>query len=206
LKDFGIKLGNDLVVDKVRHNFIDIREVIPEYTAHPIVQKLLDEHVDMIMPFSRSVQKTEATLKNVSQTVFLQTSRDTGYGIVNFKEKNPAYQKGVDTAPPVPLAVACEWTPTDAPDKKSRLVVFGGSSFLTNHYVEALGNLDVAINTFDWAAQQENKISIHPKDEDNRVLQFSAVGANLVFYLVVVIIPLAILLAGILVWNRRRSL
>jgi ABC-type uncharacterized transport system involved in gliding motility auxiliary subunit len=203
LKEYGVKLGNDLVVDSVQHNFMDSREVIPNYLNHPIVEKLASDHINTLMPSSRSVQKADPTLKGVTQTVFMQTS-GTGYGVTD--GKNHSYRKGLDTAPPVPLAIACEWVPADAPTKKTRLVVFGTSSFLANHYVAAGGDLDVGLNTFNWVSEQENKISIHPKEEDNRMLQFTNVTAHFIMYLTIFILPLIVLVTGTLVWYRRRSL
>jgi ABC-type uncharacterized transport system involved in gliding motility auxiliary subunit len=108
------------------------------------------------------------------------------------------------------MAMACEWTPTDpaaaAANKKTRLVVYGGSSFLTNQIVQQLGNQDLGLNAFNWATLQENKISIHPKEDDIRVVNLSNVGANVVFYLAVIIMPLAVLASGGILWYRRRSL
>lgn len=205
LKDYGVKLGNDMVVDSERHNFVDLREVIPEYVSHPIIEKLQSGQIFCLMPVSRSVQKVDPALKGVIQNVFLQTS-NTGWGVVNMKQKNLVYHAGTDTKPPVPLAMACELVSTDGSAKKTRVVVFGTSSFITNHYLEAAGDLDVALNSFSWAAEEESKIDIHPKEEEVRTLTLSAVASNFIKYLCVVIMPLAVLGFGGFIWYRRRSL
>ena len=210
LKDFGIKLGNDLVVDPTRCIYPNPGMVIPQIMYHPIVEKLSEEHVDTFMPFCRSVQKVDAILKNVTQTVFLQTT-DKGWGVTNMKEKRLAFHPGVDLKGRAPIAMACEWVPSGAttakaPDMKTRLVVYGGTSFITNQFVQQMGNLDLGLNAFNWVAMQENKISIHPKEEDARVMNLSNVAANAITYLTVWIMPLSILVIGGLIWYRRRSL
>lgn len=205
LKDFGIKLGNDVVIDQTSYAYPDVRSLIPQYGFHPIVEKLSDNHVATIMPFSRSVQKVDPLLKGVNQTVFM-SSTDKGWGETSLKDKNLKYDAGVDLKGPVPVAMACEWTNPENAAKVTRLVVYGNANFFTNQFLQGPGNLDVALNTFSWAAIEENKISIHPKEEDDRVLTLSNVTANLIKYLTVWIMPLAVLAAGGFIWYRRRSL
>jgi ABC-type uncharacterized transport system involved in gliding motility auxiliary subunit len=126
--------------------------------------------------------------------------------MTDFKAKTLKYRAGSDTQGPVPLAMACEWTlPSDAA-KKARVVVFGGSNFLSNQFLQAPGNGDVGVNSFSWAAEEENKISIHPKEDETRSMNISNVGASFIYYLTVWIMPIAILALGGWVWYRRRSL
>ncbi len=205
LKDFGIKLGNDLVVDETSYAFPDVRVVIPQYLSQSIVEKLADGHIATLMPYTRSVQIQAPALKDVIQTPFMQTT-DKGWALNDLKTKTLKFHAGVDAKGPVTMAVACEWTlPADA-SKKARVVVFGNSNLFTNQFLQGPGNLDVGLNTFSWVALDENKISIHPKEDDMRVMNLSNVGANFIYYLTVWVMPLAILALGGWVWYRRRSL
>jgi gliding motility-associatede transport system auxiliary component len=206
LKEYGVKLGDDILVDTTMSIPPDPRNLVPQYVSyHPIIQKLSDSHILTIMPFMRSVQKTDPGIPGTTQTVLLQTT-DKGWGQTDYKARKWVYKPGKDTKGPVPMAIACEGASSGKPDSKTRLVVFGGSNFLTNQFLQAPGNGDLGINSFSWAAEQENKISIHPKEDDVRVVNLTTVSANLMFYLAVVLIPLAALLIGGIVWYRRRSL
>ncbi len=205
LRDFGIKFGNDVVVDTTSYYFPDVSQVVPQYSSHEIVAKLSESRISTVMPFSRSVQKAKPELSNVTQSVFLQTT-DKGWGEVNLKEKPLKYDAGADTKGPASLAMACEWAPPELAGKKSRVVVYGSSSFLTNQFVRVLADLDLGLNAFSWAAEDEKKISVHPKEEDVRPLNLSNVGFNLIKCLTVVLMPLSVLVAGGLIWYRRRSL
>jgi len=167
------------------------------------VEKLSSSHISTDIHFGRSVQKIAPALKGAAPTVFLQTT-EKGWGETNLKR--PKYDAGVDTKGPVPLAVACEWAPPELAGKKSRVVVYGSSSFLSNNFIHFSGNLDLALNSFSWAAEDENKISIHPPDDDIRVLNLSNVGANAVKYMTMILMPLAVLAVGGVIWYRRRSL
>jgi ABC-type uncharacterized transport system involved in gliding motility auxiliary subunit len=204
LKDYGIKLGNDVVVDFTMSIPPDPRNIVPQYSGHPIVDKLSTSHVLTIMPFTRSVQTTDPGLKGATTTAFMKTTSN-GFGETNLKSKALKQGPG-DLKGPVPIAVASEYSLPDNPSKKVRLVVYGGSNFLTNQFLQAPGNGDVGLNSFSWAAEEENKISIHPKEDDVRMINMTTVSANLMFYITVILIPLGTLIAGGIVWYRRRSL
>jgi ABC-type uncharacterized transport system involved in gliding motility auxiliary subunit len=204
LKGFGVKLRNDVAIDTTSFMPPNASAVIPVYGSHPIIEKLIQNHVPSLMVFSRAVEKVDAGLKGATPVVLLQTT-DNGWGMTNLKEK-PVFHQGVDVKGPVPMAVVSEWLLTDGSGKKARLAVYGNSNFFSNQFSGTFGNLDLALNTFGWLAEQENKISIHPKEEENRILTLTNVSASFILYLTVFIIPLGALFAGFMVWFRRRSI
>ena len=60
--------------------------------------------------------------------------------------------------------------PEDTQKPETRIVVFGDSDFASNGYLGIPGNRDLFLNSVNWLAQQENLISIRPRDpEDRRV-------------------------------------
>ncbi|HJT23514.1 MAG TPA: GldG family protein, partial [bacterium] len=79
LKDYGVSFGNDMAIDPTRCLPTDPRAVVPQYSYHPIVEKLSSDNIYMVMAFSQSVQKVDPGIKGVSQTIFLQTT-DKGWG------------------------------------------------------------------------------------------------------------------------------
>ncbi len=205
LNDFGIKLGNDLIVDQTSYAFPDVRVVIPQYLSQPIVDKLSENHIASMMPYGRTVQGQTPALKEVTQAPIMQTT-DKGWALKDLKAKSLSFRAGIDTKGPVTMALACEYVlPTDA-TKKARVVVFGDSNFFTNQFLQGPANLDLGLNTFSWAAVVENKITIHPKEDSMRVMNLSNVGANFIYDLTVWVMPIAILALGGWVWYRRRSL
>jgi ABC-type uncharacterized transport system involved in gliding motility auxiliary subunit len=104
-----------------------------------------------------------------------------------------------DTPPPA------EGTkPEDAPKPETRIVVFGDSDFVANQYLGIPGNRDLFLNAVNWLAQQENLISIRPRDPEDRRVTLTSDQERLIFWLTVVIIPGLILFAGVQAWWRRR--
>ena len=204
LGDLGVKFGRNVVLDKTSFAYPDLVNVIPQYLPHPITEKLSDGKVFVVLPFCRSVQKETPLLKDVTQTPLLITTA-AGWGETDMKSPKPSFGPG-DLKGPVTMAMAFEGSPAGKSDIKFRVAVFGTSSFLINAMANAPGNMDLAVNAINWAALQEGKISIRPKEDDQRVMNFTATTANALKILVLLVLPLLALGTGIYVWYRRRTL
>lgn len=204
LKEFGIKVDNDLAIDTTSYLPPNPSAILPQYMSHDIVQKLSDNHLPVLMVFNREIEKVDAGLKGANSTVLMQTT-DKGWGVNNLKEQ-AVYHPGVDIKGPIPIAVASEYVLPDGSNKRARVVVYGNTIFFSNQFSSTLGNLDLGLNTFAWLGEQENKVSIHPKEEDNRVLNLSNVSAMLIVVVTIILMPLGALVAGFVVWFRRRSI
>src|SRR6185312_9315838 len=92
----------------------------------------------------------------------------------------------------------------DAPKPEARLVVFGDSDFAGNSGLGIQGNRDLFMNTVGWLSQQENLISIRPKDADDRRLTMTAAQQTNVTWLSLFIIPGLVFFTGVYTWWRRR--
>jgi gliding motility-associatede transport system auxiliary component len=88
---------------------------------------------------------------------------------------------------------------------EARLVVIGDSDFVTNSLLGVQGNRDLFLNTLNWLSQQENLISIRPKDPDDRRITLTADQQRWVKLLALLVLPAAIFGAGIFNWSRRRG-
>ena len=93
-------------------------------------------------------------------------------------------------------------SPTRKPE--TRIVAIGDSDFASNAALGVQGNRDLFLNTINWLAQQENLISIRPRDPEDRRITLTADQERRIFYLTVLIVPGLILLAGVQTWWRRR--
>lgn len=93
----------------------------------------------------------------------------------------------------------------DDPPLQARLAVFGDSDFASNSAVGIQGNLDLALNTINWLAQQENLIAIRPREPEDRRITLTADQQWRIFWLSVVLLPAFIAGAGIYTWWNRRG-
>jgi ABC-type uncharacterized transport system involved in gliding motility auxiliary subunit len=226
IKDWGIDVGTNIVVDvsgmgQLLGTDVSV-PVAAKYDTHPITDRF---NLLTAYPLARSVTSIEGGVNGHSAQNLVSTSKNS-WAETDIKRLTTSGQvereldKG-DKAGPVSLAAAVSATATDAPTPapapgdspakasdapkpESRIVVFGDSDFVTNGYLGIPGNRDLFLNSVNWLAQQENLISIRPKDPEDRRVSLTADQAKLIFWLSILIIPGLILAGGVQTWWRRR--
>ena len=198
-EDWGITLGNDLVVDLQLQTGSEA--VAASYGHHAITEKM--EGVATIYPTSRSIQ-TSNEVENVTFTPLAMTApfntswAETDLELLEQGEVEPNEEE--DIPGPVTIALAAENYETG-----SRLVVFGDSDFASDNAFYTQRNGDMLINSADWATEQEDMINLTPREQTSRFLlpPFPAY-INLVILLTVCILPGLMLGAGAWVYFARR--
>jgi ABC-type uncharacterized transport system involved in gliding motility auxiliary subunit len=199
---YGIDLGKDIVVDAYGYQAFQNAyfAVGYNYATHAITQKMSTMGTGFQGARSVSADSTAGTDYTKTQLI---TTVDQSWGetdMASIQNNSVKYDQGVDLAGPVPLAVVATGNTTNA-----RLVVFGDSDFATNAYYGFYGNSDMIVNSIDWAAKQENLISLTPKTTVTRTLvQPKAYTMGLILLGSLVVLPGIVLAAGIGSWLTRR--
>lgn len=88
---------------------------------------------------------------------------------------------------------------------EGRIAVFGDSDFASNTYYNLSGNGNLFLNTVNWLAEEADLIAIQPQTASPRTIHLTPSQGRLIFFVSLIILPLAILITGISVWLRRRS-
>lgn len=199
MSDWGIQINNDFVIDPNSQYFA--QAVANEYGDHPIVQKLAG--LITIFPSSRSITSSATPPANITLTTLVWTNAQA-WGetdLEGLQQNQVTFNEGTDLPGPVPLAIAGSNSVSNG-----RIVVVGNSSFPITKYYSAFGNGDFIINAIDWAAQQDQLISLTPKKATQRFLvPPQNVIMNLLVLGSVFLMPGLILLTGIIVWVQRRK-
>ena len=212
LHDWGITADDDVVLDvSGMGRLIGADESIPvaaSYPSHPITQnfQLLTAY-----PLARSMTPVDGGVNGHTAQRIVETSRSS-WGETDLKALaagQPAKQDPADKPGPVALAAAVSAPAPNAAGKdgkkpETRIAAFGDSEFASNAFLGVQGNRDLFLNTVNWLAQQENLISIRPRDAEDRRITLTADQETRIFYLTVLIVPGLILLAGVQTWWRRR--
>ena len=77
-------------------------------------------------------------------------------------------------------------------------------TFASNSVLGIEGNRDIFMNTVGWLSQQENLISMRPKEADDRRLTLTATQQNNLTWLSLLIVPAVVFGTGVYSWWRRR--
>lgn len=208
LREWGVVLGNDVVIDRSRT--LTGRELfITEYEPHPITEKLAGSSSIFYMP--RSVEPlqrhgAEAQAADRARVRVLATSSPRGWAETDWHQTPMEYNPERDKAGSISVAAAVERglpEDLDARIRPTRMVVFGDASFVSNAGM-AGANMDFFIAALDWLLEREDLISIAPKMVGTKQLVLTGneivwLGVSLVFGL-----PLIFALIGSIVCLFRR--
>jgi ABC-2 type transport system permease protein len=88
---------------------------------------------------------------------------------------------------------------------ETRIVVFGDSDFASNRYLRTLYNLDLIMNAVHWVTSHESGITLRPKIRETVQFPLPINSSVRAFYGVGLLLPELLLIAGGIVWLRRRS-
>lgn len=196
---WGITLDDDLVVEPNSSNFLVA--VSFRYGQHPITDRM--QNIASIFPAARSLSLAAAGEATRTQTGLVYTS-DNAWGETDLgflrAQASPDFTAGADLLGPLTLAAAGE-----DPASNARVVVIGDADFASNGFFQQLGNGDLLVNSIDWAAGQESLISLTPRAATQRyVVPPSVQVTGLILLTTVVLMPGAVIVAGIYVWAQRR--
>ncbi len=208
IKNWGVDMKDGFVIDPKNYFMTDPgTPVIEKWETHQITQDL------PFVFFSRvgNISPLEGKIENVQVDILANTSPDS-WRETNIDSDKVIFDEGQDEEGPLPIAVAIQETATEEvaegeeQEKLTRIVVVGDSDFAINIYTESLGNLDFFLNAINWLAEDEDLISIRPKESTANSLELTGSQIQFIFYTTVVIMPLTIVVIGIVVFVYRRRL
>jgi len=210
LSTYGIKLGNDIVIDPTNA----VPMVGPEtliandYGSHPIVRPLSEEGLPVVFPLARSVFKPEKAPEGYTESMLVDTSKD-GWGETSLKKLEAVQKDKEDTPGPVPIAVSVEVAKKEkdakAPVKPFRLVVVGNSRFAANGSIANGGNANLFLNAVSWLAGQERLVGIAPKTPEQAALTLTHSQVTRIGLFATLGMPAVAVVIGVWVWYRRRD-
>jgi len=93
-------------------------------------------------------------------------------------------------------------------EKDIRIVLLSSVYVLADtNLINASWNMDFTLNVFNWLVNRQNVVSIGSKLMANNTLAISDMSTALTLgALVIVALPLIVLVAGVVVWIKRRRL
>lgn len=207
LNEWGITLTDGIVIDPSKAFFGDVAApVVEKWESHQITEGLSAA----FFPGVQMATKNEKAPENILTSDLGKTSNDSWLE-TNLGTEKVKYEADTDKKGPISIGAAAHKTTTvkegdqDVVKEGLRVVAIGDSDFAVNGFESFLGNQDLFINSVHWLAQEEELISIRPKEEDKRTVALTGTQGRVIFYTTVVIMPLVIIGIGIYVWMRRRK-
>ncbi len=212
LSQWNVKVENDLVLDVsgIGQQIFGTSASMPlsvDYPEHEITKDM--KGMATIYPLARSVSvipkqgiSADVIINSLPQSWSYRGKLDN---ITDVKPDPSRDVKGpISMGVAVKISVEEEKKDVSTPpqeDKKPlkeiRIVVVGNSSFVSNKYLSFQGNSDMFLNMINWLGQQEDLISIRPKNPEMHQLDLTGKQSILIALATLVVFPLLVIITGI---------
>lgn len=202
LQSWGVTLDNDMILDLNPVGQLaglgPQVALVTTYTTQPIVAQMRGSAVGF--PLSRSLDIKNADKTNVEK---LFDSSSTSLATSNLSSPEVSVADPKNRKGPLTIAAAGTYN-TGKPNSQGRFVVTGSSSWAANRFLGFNGNSDLALNAVNWLSSDEDLISIKPKPPEDRRITMTRAQLTLVRATSQFVLPLLVVIAGTLVWWKRR--
>lgn len=221
LSDFGVEVGEDIVVDPGNPlPFFGAETIfVNVYGSHVITRPLDQAQLPVIVPMARSV-RAAADTEGLQVTELMLTSIE-GWGEGDLEHLDQVAKDDSDLQGPVSIAVAVAAAEDDgdaagvedgsgepaideAPVAGLRLVVVGDSDFVSNSQLQQVPNATFFGNTLNWLVERETLVGIPPKQPEQTRLSLTQSELSRLSWLVLLGLPGLAIGLGVAVYLQRR--
>jgi ABC-type uncharacterized transport system involved in gliding motility auxiliary subunit len=202
LASWGVTLDKDLILDLNPIGQLaglgPQVALVTRYASQPIVDDMKGTATGF--PLARSLAFKNADKTSVQKLFDSSASSlaTTNLSSSAVNVNDPKNKKG-----PLTLAAAGTYS-TGKENSQGRFVVIGSSSWVANGFITFNGNDDLAMNTINWLASDEDLISIRPKQPEDRRITMTKAQLSWVRVTSQFLLPLVVVVAGVSVWWKRR--
>ena len=202
LQSWGVTMDKDLILDLNPIGQLaglgPQVALVTSYGSQPIVNDMKGTATGF--PLSRSIE-----IKNTDKTSVQKLFDSSGTSLATSNLRSPAVNVNDPKNKKGPLTIAAAGTYNTGKEKsQGRFVVVGSSSWIANRFLDFNGNSDLATNTVNWLASDEDLISIRPKKEDERRITMTRAQLGWVRAISQFLLPGIVVVVGIGVWWKRR--
>ena len=208
LASVGIRVDDDIVVDPLLRLFggSPINPITSNFDPSSPLAK--DTRMQVVLPLTASVELEEKLPDGVTGNVVMR-SNPTAWGYMGSSDNIPGKPGAKDLKGPVSLGVSVEVDPKvfgageSSGTAKARVVAYGTSHVFANQALNYYNNQDLGLNSVRWLAEDENHISIAPKEQENTPLIVPAERMHFIWLLGLILLPGLVIATGVVVMIRR---
>lgn len=209
LADYGLKVNNDLIIDRIKHanGSQGTVPVIHKYDPkHPITKEFKGT---VFLPLASSVSDIATTNGMAPKWHLLGQSNKypASWGEMNREELislEVSFNEGVDNKGPLGYFAAFENEISES--KSSRIIAFGNSTFVINTYKKFPKNFILFLNSLNWLIGEERLITFNIAGIEEKPIFMSENQIGVIFYFTVIFCPLLLLVIAFALYKRRQKL
>lgn len=199
-EQYGVHNEHVVMVDPEQSLTMGPLWSMPVFQSHTITDKLIENNLTPVFSLTLGLSATEQEKWTVAPIV---KSSDSSYGETNVEGllvNETDNDADADLQGPVDVGYAISTA-----EGKPKAVILGATTFIQDSEFSTGGNRDFILNTVNYLAEKENGVTIRPKEQAGYELAYltPSQGSG-IFVISVILFPLLFVIAGILLWWRRR--
>jgi ABC-type uncharacterized transport system involved in gliding motility auxiliary subunit len=209
LAAWGVAVGDNFTFDR-RNSVAGNAMLCTNFSGHPVVKPLRDETLCLVLARSVDAARVAVASADAPRVEPLFSTGEDGVTTSELTESGvPRVNLARDRRGVIPLAVAVDKgsIPGAAADRTAtRMIVVGESLFLANEAVEkGWANLEFANLAVNWLLDRPTQLAgIAPRPMREYTVMLSRAEVWRLAWLLLLAFPAAPLVAGLVVWLRRR--
>ncbi|MBZ9685961.1 GldG family protein [Clostridium estertheticum] len=208
MSTFGIEIQRAIALEGDAQHSLQQKPlfVVPNMDSHDIVNPMISAKIPVLFPYGQPIQQLKIKKSSLKIEPLLTTT-DKSWGKINMSSQSIEKEAG-DIAGPFDIAVAItDNQDSSKPENNAKVVVFSSTAFISSQFSSATaGNLNLFMNSMNWVQDLKGNIAISPKDVTSEPLKITSSQALGYSGFVIIVIPAIVLIAGVIVWLRRRHL
>ncbi|MDK2807785.1 MAG: gliding motility-associated transport system permease protein gldG [Clostridiales bacterium] len=200
LEYYGITPVNGVVIEEAGNYAANYPSyIVPSKQSHAITDSI-DKY--MVLAVSQGLEVSSDIRSTVTIDTLLTTS-DQSYSKVDVSSNQIEKEKGDISGPFVLGAAITE----KFDDKETKIVTIGTGYLLDDTFTSTgqLGNETLFLNSVSWLSDTESGLSIPERSVTQTYLTVTPSSAIFWGAILVVVIPVTLLIAGLVIWLRRRK-
>lgn len=210
LKEWGVEIGEGAVFETKENRVFNYHPfyAVADYVDETYLGMLRDKTTPMLMPISRPLSVLFEYRNNNSTTTLLEFGKTAAVrpsdAPDNFNQAD-ATLRG-----PIPALVLASYSISDKEtgkvQKQSNILVSGSSGMLDSYSIDnsSLADSEYLLNVFNTLTEKSETVQIRSKTITGNELNISTAEANWLGLIFALLIPLAIMAAGVGIWLYRR--
>lgn len=210
MEDWGVR-PQDLLVCDSQWAYTSPRQIIPALnTTHTMtseVRSSTGEYVISVDSRAWELIWGDGVERGFRRATAIMTSTATSYGKSTTSGENiTSYTKAAgDLSGPFYVGVLAEERDPNTLNSANILFLSSGAALDALIDNDVFLNRTLLINAVNYMNEDADALIVEPRYATSTALSLTAADANLIFWSLVIVVPAAVLSAGIVIWARRRN-
>lgn len=205
LNNYGMATSDGIVLESDSNSYFQTPYcIIPQYASHDITSDASSSNTLALIYQTTGIEQLDVR-STVTQTPLLTTT-DSAYekipenGQLSTSEKESGDEEGTFN-----LAMLAEEETSNG--ENTQLVVFSTPYLVDESLISRynISNVDLMVNSIGYMCEHETSVTIDAKSMTTETITPTAASVNMQSLIFVILLPAGLLIAGIVIWLRRRK-